>query len=126
MVPIDGKRSCLIVEDETLIAMLIEEAITEMGLSLLGPVSRVSRALDLLKTNTPACAVLDINVAGEPVHPVAQLLAERHIPFLFVSGYGEAGLGADLPKRRVIEKPFAIQQLQVAIRKLLEEGTPTA
>ena len=122
MPPHGEKQSCLIVEDETLIAMLIEEAVAEIGFGILGPVSRVSRALEILKDNTPVCAVLDINVAGEPVDPVAHLLDERGIPFLFVSGYGEAGLGPGLPKRRVIEKPFAIQQLQAAIRKLLDEA----
>ena len=122
----EEKRACLIVEDETLIAMLIEEAVSDMGLAVMGPVSRISRALQLLENESPACAVLDINVAGEPIHPVAQLLAERGVPFLFVSGYGDAGLGRDLPKRRVVEKPFAVPQLQAAIRKLLEEGISRA
>lgn len=122
----DASRSCLIVEDETLIAMLIEEAVADMGLAVMGPVSRVYRALELLEERSPACAVLDINVAGQSVQPVAELLASRSIPFLFVSGYGDAGLSANLPQRRIIEKPFAIDQLQRALRTLLDDGSATA
>jgi DNA-binding response OmpR family regulator len=114
-------KTCLIVEDETLIALLIEEAIVEMGLTCLGPFSSVSPALERLKDESPDCAVLDINLGGEPIHPVASTLAERNIPFVFVSGYGHTALEAGLPKGPVLDKPFAIDQLQDAVRALLDK-----
>jgi CheY-like chemotaxis protein len=116
---VSEKKTCLLVEDESLIAMFIEEALLDMGLAVMGPVSRVGRALDLLQATLPSCAVLDINIAGESIHPVAEFLAARGIPFLFVSGYGEAGLSAHLPNRPVLEKPFLIEQLQRAVARLL-------
>ena len=121
---IDG-RSCLIVEDESLIAMLIEEAVVEMGLTVVGPASHVDRALELLDNEpNPACAVLDINLAGELVQPVARILAERGVPFIYVSGYGDSELSTGLPSAPVLEKPFLIEQLQAAIRKVLSTVSP--
>jgi len=86
-----GKR-VLIVEDELLVALLIEDFLVEMGCSPLGPCGNVAKALHAVRTETFDLAVLDVNLAGEKVYPVAEMLTGRQIPFVFLSGYGEEAI----------------------------------
>ena len=68
------------------------------------------------------CAILDINLAGEPIHPVAQVLAEPATPFVFFTGYGEAGADERFAERPVLKKPFRPEELREALRRLVAEG----
>lgn len=110
----------LIVEDESLVAMLIEEALTEIGLTTLGPATRVSKAIQLIEAHPPQGAVLDVNLAGEKVYPVADRLVALGIPFVFITGYGEAGVRQGYDGRPVLQKPFSIEQVQTAVKGLQE------
>jgi CheY-like chemotaxis protein len=110
----------LIVEDEALVAMLIEDAISDMGLAPIGPASRVSRALALIAERPPKGAILDVNLAGEPVYPVADALAAQGIPFLFLTGYAKSGIPRHFEKTPIVGKPFTIEQIQAAVRQLQE------
>lgn len=112
------KRVWLIVEDEPLVAMLVEDAIAELGLTASGPATRVDKALQLIEEQTFDGAILDVNLAGEPVYPVAALLRERKIPFLFLTGYAEEAIHADFDKMLIVRKPFTVDQIQAAIRQL--------
>lgn len=112
----------LIVEDESLVAMLIEEALTEIGLATLGPATRVARAIQLIEARPPQGAVLDVNLAGEKVYPVADRLAALGIPFVFLTGYGEAGVRQGYDGRPVLQKPFSIEQVQMAVQRLQEKA----
>jgi two-component SAPR family response regulator len=116
----------LIVEDEGLVAMLIEDAIAELGLDAVGPVARVSVALELLKSHNPEGAILDVNLAGEAVYPVAAVLAERNIPFVFITGYGKSGLSSSFADRPVLQKPFMTAQIQRMVRDLRAKARPAA
>lgn len=100
-----GKR-VLIVEDEMLVAMLIEDFLTELGCSTIGPCGSVASALAAAETEAFDMAVLDVNLAGEKVYPVAEFLMERHIPFLFLSGYGDEAIPRGRTGWRVCAKPF--------------------
>jgi CheY-like chemotaxis protein len=100
-----GKR-VLIVEDETLVAMLIEGLLEECECSIVGPFSTFDKALEAARTETFDLAVLDVNLRGTMVYPVAELLSERHIPFLFVSGYGDDAIPPGHDAWRVCAKPF--------------------
>jgi DNA-binding response OmpR family regulator len=82
-----GKR-VLIVEDEMLVALLIEDFLTDIGCHVVGPCGSVQAALDAVRNRAIDLAILDVNLDGEMVYPVAELLAEQQIPFLFLSGYG--------------------------------------
>ena len=113
-----NSKGWLIVEDEGLVAMLIEDAINELGLNAVGPVSRVAAALQLLKDFTPEGAILDVNLAGETVYPVAAVLAERNIPFVFITGYGKPGISSRFTDRPVLQKPFMTAQIQTLVRNL--------
>jgi DNA-binding response OmpR family regulator len=112
----------LIVEDESVIGMLIEDALAELGLATLGPITRVEKALPLARERPLAGAVLDVNLAGTVVYPVAEALLARRIPFLFVTGYGEAGRPPHLTHARVLAKPFMVEDLHRAVLALRERG----
>ena len=115
-----GKR-VLIVEDELLVALLIEDFLVEFGCSMVGPCGSVSKALDAARTETFDLAVLDVNLAGEMVYPVAEVLESRHIPFLFLSGYGEQAIPADHLDWRVCSKPFRGDVLATMMSSVLED-----
>lgn len=96
----------LVVEDEMMVSMLIEDMLTDLGCSVIGPASRLDEAIELAKASDLDCAVLDVNLGGQPIFPLADLLRERGRPFAFATGYGDAGL-RDVDKGTpVLQKPF--------------------
>jgi CheY-like chemotaxis protein len=96
----------LLVEDEVLVALALEDMLIEMGCEVVGPAHSVSEALKLVDSLEIDGAILDVNLGGQRVYPVADVLAARHIPFVFVTGYGSAGL-RDLDRNRpVLQKPY--------------------
>ncbi len=105
-----GKR-VLVVEDEMMVALLIEDLLMELGCSPVGPFGSVTMALQAALTEELDLAVLDVNLGGENVYPVADALTERHIPFLFVSGYGDGAIPADHSSWKVCAKPFKTNDL---------------
>ena len=82
----------LVVEDEIMVALLLEDMIADLGHRVVGPVGRLGKALDVANREAIDVAILDVNVDGKEVYPVAEALAARHIPFAFVTGYGPQGL----------------------------------
>jgi CheY-like chemotaxis protein len=98
-----GKR-VLIVEDEALVAMLLEEILGDCGCQLVGPVGTVPAALAAVQSERFDAAVLDVNLAGESAYPVAEVLDRRQIPFLFLSGYGQGAIPADRPRWKVCNR----------------------
>lgn len=76
----------LVVEDEALVALQLEDMLADLGCAIIGPASRVCQALDLLGGQRVDAAVLDLNVAGELVYPVADALASRGLPYIFATG----------------------------------------
>ena len=103
-------RRVLVVEDEALISMLLEDELLEAGAEVVGPACSVKEALELINQAAAdgglSAAVLDINLDGEAVSPVADRLAALGVPFIFATGYGEGynrGLHAAAP---ILAKPF--------------------
>lgn len=105
-----------------LVAMLIEDVLAELGCVPVGPVSRVAKALPLARAEALDCAVLDVNVAGENIYPVAEALAARAIPFAFLTGYGARILPETYRDRPVLQKPFAVEDLARVLRLCLGAG----
>jgi len=101
---IDAK-AVLVLEDEWLIAELLQEALVEAGYRVLGPVSRVYEALQLLENSKPVIAVLDVSLRGETSFEVARVLAKRSIPFIFMTGYVSKDLLGEFKGRPVLNKP---------------------
>jgi PAS domain S-box-containing protein len=108
---VNGNR-VMVVEDEALVAMVVSDAMTEIGYQVVGPFSRPPDAIAAVKDGNIAAAVLDINLAGTLVYPVAEELTSRGIPFVFVTGYGIESIDkrfADIP---VLQKPIERETLQ--------------
>ncbi len=110
----------LVVEDEALIALQLEDMLMELGCAVIGPASRVGRALELLDGEPVEAAVLDLNIAGELVYPVADELRSRGLPYIFVTGYGTSGLSEPYRSRPILEKPFARRELLRAMLDTLQ------
>jgi CheY-like chemotaxis protein len=115
---LEGRR-VLLVEDETMVAMMIEDLLADLGCELIGTASRVAEALRLVETLVLDIAVLDVNVGGETVFPVADALAARNVPFVFSTGYGVAGIEAGHLQRPVLQKPYGRDRLAAALVKAL-------
>lgn len=98
----------LVVEDETMVAMMIEDMLTDLGCVIVGTAGTVANALAIAACDEVALdgAVLDVNLGGERVFPVADALARRGIPFVFSTGYGKSGISADYADRPLVAKPF--------------------
>lgn len=105
----DGKFQglrVLVVEDEMMVSMLIEDMLGDLGCTVVGPASRLDEAMDLARSAELDCAVLDVNLGGQPIYPLADLLRERGAPFAFATGYGDAGLREEDRGSPVLQKPF--------------------
>jgi CheY-like chemotaxis protein len=111
----------LVIEDESLIAMLLEDLLPEMGYAVDATVASVSDALALLEQRRVDLAVVDVNLGGEPSFPVADKLQAMGIPFLFTTGYGQLGLPAPYKDLPVLQKPFRKKDLQAALQALQED-----
>jgi CheY-like chemotaxis protein len=102
----------LIVEDEAAISLLLEDMLLDFGCEVIGPAARLTAALDAVQREDLDLAILDVNVAGEPIYPVADALQQRGIPFVFSTGYGSAGIKDTYRNRPVLQKPFAQHDLK--------------
>ncbi len=101
----------LIVEDEMLVAFFLEDCLTSLGHTVIGPASRLSGALRFAATEDFDLALLDVNVAGEEIYPAAAEIKSRGIPFVFLSGYGKRGLREDWQDSPLCNKPFTAETL---------------
>jgi len=115
----NAPRSLLVVEDEMLLAMLIEHVLCDAGYRVL-KAARLPAALSLVDTERFDAALLDINLAGTQVFPLAEVLRARGIPFLFTSGYGDHGLPPAYFEHPMLEKPYGMEQLLLAVTTLLD------
>ena len=110
----------LVVEDEYLVATLMEDMLASAGCIVAGPIPRLALALDAASKEACEVAVLDVNLAGERVYPVADILAQRNVPFVFVTGYGPNALPPDYAKLPRICKPFRMAELLGTLSDLVK------
>jgi len=109
----------LVVEDEYLIRMLLEDMLADLGYDVGAAVGTIAEASALAAKDDFAAAILDVNLDGQQVYPVADILAKRGVPFLFVTGYGEGSLPEPYRTRPALQKPFQAEQLKSALEALL-------
>jgi CheY-like chemotaxis protein len=100
-----------VVEDEFLIRMLLEDMLDELGYAVAGIAGRLEEAAEMAKSGAFDLAILDVNLDGEDVFPVADILAGRGVPFVFVTGYGGRGLPEPYCSRPTLQKPFQLDDL---------------
>jgi CheY-like chemotaxis protein len=109
----------LVVEDEYLIRMLLEDMLDDLGYAVAAAVGSITEARDLATTAEFSVAVLDVNLDGQEIYPIADILIERSLPFVFVTGYGERTLPDRYRDRPALQKPFQAEQLDAALSGLL-------
>ncbi len=107
-----GAPRVLLVEDEALVAIMIQECLVEFGCQIVGPVCTASDAVIAVKDGQFDAAVLDINLGDGLVYPAAQILAERGVPFVFVTGYDADSVDRRFSGVPVLQKPIEREMLQ--------------
>jgi PAS domain S-box-containing protein len=107
----------LIVEDALLLALELEAGLTEAGAVVVGSAADLSEAMGMIGLNIDA-AVLDANLNGESVRPVAEALVARGIPFVFATGYGDDKITPDHYGAPVIRKPYDVTQVAAALAEV--------
>lgn len=110
----------MIVDDEMIIALNLESMLEDLGHTVVETVSRVERGLEVAKTSDIDMAILDINVRGVLSFPIAAILRNRSLPFIFSSGYGERGLIDGFRDELVLTKPYDAEGL----RRILQIRCP--
>jgi PAS domain S-box-containing protein len=107
----------LVVEDEALVAMAIRESLDAIGYAVVGPCSNITEAMVALRHNRVDAAVLDINLGGDLVYPLADILVAENIPFVFVTGYGNEELDSRFASVPILQKPIEAQALQAVLTR---------
>lgn len=116
MAALQGKR-VFVAEDEPLIALMLEDMLTDMGCEPVGRVASVVKGIKHIEATDIDVAILDLNLNGESSMPIAEALAERKIPYIFATGEGaRAGDYGDAP---MIEKPYTIADVEQALAAAL-------
>jgi CheY-like chemotaxis protein len=125
---LDGQNRCvLVVEDEELVAMDLCAELEQLGWQVLGPAATVAQAEAVLRDSPPVdVAVLDVNLRGRPVYPLAEALLERRVPFLFCTGYEIVDPGGRFQTAPVVRKPAHRGAIATALQRLLAAPTPRA
>ena len=109
----------LVVEDEAIISFLLEDMLAELGAADVRHAGNLVAALSFLETHTPDLAVLDVNLGGERVYPVAEQLEAKGVNFIFTTGYGRGGIEPRWAQRPVVQKPFNVEAMTQALKALV-------
>jgi CheY-like chemotaxis protein len=120
MEPTPGANPCrvFVVEDEIMIRMLLEDMLTDLGYGVAASAGGLAEAVKLARDTDFDVAILDVNLNGDAVYPVADVLMERGLPFVFSTGYGERGLPEPYRDRPMLQKPFQLENLDQALMQL--------
>jgi len=113
MTALAGKR-VLVIEDEAIIAAMVEDMLTELGATVVGPAATIAHGLKLATSEAIDGAVLDVNVRSERIDPIADVLRARDIPFVYATGYGGA-VAASAGGAPVLEKPYTLEKFAKAV-----------
>ena len=111
-------RKVLIIEDEGMVATLLEDMLSDLGHEVVGIAGRMVRAAELISETSADVVILDVNLNGEQTYSLASTLASRGIPFIFATGYGSAGLKDEWRSALTLQKPFQARDLEQAMRQV--------
>jgi CheY-like chemotaxis protein len=115
-------KRVLVVEDELMIRMLLEDMLGELGYAIAAQAADIDQALAAAKSADFDLAILDVNLNGQPISPVADALAARGTPFVFATGYGERGLPEPYRDRPALKKPFQLDGLKQMLETALDRS----
>jgi CheY-like chemotaxis protein len=107
-----ARRRVFVVEDEVMIRMLLEDMLADLGYGVAASAGGLEEAIALARNSDFDLAILDVNLNGHAVYPVADVLEKRGVPFVFSTGYGERGLPAPYRDRPTLQKPFQLSNLE--------------
>ena len=116
-------RRIVLVEDEALVAIMMLDMLGELGFSVVGPMSNTSTALTAAKQGDFDCAILDLNLGGEISYPVADELAARGLPFIFVTGYDRDGVETRYSSVPLLQKPVDEHSLKTVLDLCLDSAS---
>lgn len=111
----------LVVEDEYLIRMLLEDMLAEIGYVVAGAAGSIKEASEFAEKGDFDLAILDVNLDGEQIFPVADIIARKNLPFVFVTGYGERSLPDPYRGHPTLQKPFQREALQSLLTSLIKK-----
>src|SRR6202042_2358575 len=103
--------SIFLVEDQVMIRMMVADMLEELGYSIAAESGEIGDALKLAQSVEFDLAILDVNVNGKVISPVAELISARNRPFIFATGYGSSGLPEEFRDRPALQKPFQLETL---------------
>jgi CheY-like chemotaxis protein len=115
--------SVFLVEDEAMIRMMVADMLEELGFSVAAETGEINEAIKLAGSTEFDIAILDVNVNGKVISPVAELLKARNRPFIFATGYGAQGVPEDFRDRPALQKPFQIESLKSLLDSTLKSAT---
>ncbi len=119
----DHSPRILIVEDEAIISMLIEDMVCDLGGRIVGPAAKFEQAMKLALRADFDLAVLDVNVDGLVVYPIADVLRHRGIPFIFMTGYDSSVVPERYQHNCLLLKPFTHQTFGDALREIVVKAS---
>jgi CheY-like chemotaxis protein len=114
--------SVFLVEDEVMIRMMVADMLEELGYRVAAEAGEINEALKLAQSTDFDFAILDVNVNGKVISPVADLLTARNRPFIFATGYGSSGLPEEYRDRPALQKPFQLETLARMIDSTLKDA----
>ena len=120
--PRPPRGSVFLVEDEVMIRMMVADMLEELGYTVAAEAGEIGEAMRLAESTYFDVAILDVNVNGKVISPVADLSKARNRPFIFATGYGSSGLPEEYRDRPALQKPFQLETLSKAIDSALRGG----
>lgn len=116
--------SVFLVEDEVMIRMMVADMLDELGYRVVAESGEIGEAIKLAQSAEFDIAILDVNVNGKVISPVAEVLQARDLPFIFATGYGAQGLPEEFRNRPTLQKPFQMETLAQMIERTLKSPPP--
>ena len=113
-------RSVFLVEDEVMIRMMVADMLEELGYKVAAEAGDINEAMRLAQATEFDIAILDVNVNGKVISPVADLIKEKGCPFIFATGYGSSGLPEEYRDRPALQKPFQLETLAQMITSAMK------
>src|SRR6202048_2077948 len=114
--------SVFLVEDEVMIRMMVADMLEELGYRVVAEAGDINEAIRLVQSTEFDLAILDVNVNGKVITPVAELIKARSRPFIFATGYGSSGLPEEYRDRPALQKPFQLETLAQVIDSTLKSA----
>jgi CheY-like chemotaxis protein len=116
-------RSVFLVEDEVMIRMMVADMLEELGYRVAAEAGDINEAMRLAQATEFDIAILDVNVNGKVISPVADVIKAKGCPFIFATGYGSSGLPEQYRDRPALQKPFQLETLAQVIASTMKSAT---